>query len=83
MNSPFGVFGNNDTFGFNVVGPTAGVTMAGFSDANFNCNAGSGNEGGLGYFNIRVDGPGGFSAVLDCVFRPLLCIEETLNIFSD
>jgi hypothetical protein len=37
----------------------------------------------LEYFNIRVDGPGGFSAVLDCVFRPLLCIQETLNIFSD
>jgi hypothetical protein len=63
MNAPFGVFGNNDTFGFNVVGPTAGVTMSGFSNASFNGNGGSGNEDGWGNFNFRVDGPGGSSAV--------------------
>jgi len=63
MNSPFGVFGNNDTFGFNVVGPTAGVSMTNFSNASFNGGGGSGNEDGWGNFNFRVDGPGGSSAV--------------------
>jgi hypothetical protein len=63
MNSPFGVFSNNDTFGFNVIGPTAGLVMSNFSDSNFNGNGGSGTEDGWGKFAFRVDGPGGSSAV--------------------
>jgi hypothetical protein len=63
MNSPFGVFSKNDTFGFNVVGSTAGLTMSNFSDSNFNGNGGSGNEDGWGNFDFRVSGPGGSSAV--------------------
>lgn len=55
----FGVFGNNDTFGFNVVGSTTGVTMSNFSDPLFNGNGGAGNEDGWGSFGFRVDGPGG------------------------
>jgi len=61
MSSGFGVFGNNDTFGFNVVGSTAGVTMSNFSDSLFNGHGGSGNEDGWGAFQFRVDGPGGSS----------------------
>lgn len=68
MNSPFGVFGNNDTFGFNVVGTTTGVAMSNFSDANFNGNGGSGNEDGWGSFTFRVDGPGGSGAVSSLSF---------------
>jgi hypothetical protein len=63
MNSPFGVFGNNDTFGFNVNGPTSGVSMSNFSNSNFDGSGGSGNEDGWGTFNFRVDGPGGSGAV--------------------
>jgi hypothetical protein len=62
MNSPFGVFSNNDAFGFNVVGATAGVAMSNFSNANFNGSGGSGNEDGWGSFTFRVDGPGGSGA---------------------
>lgn len=71
LNSPFGIFGNNDAFGFNVVGPTAGVTMSNFSNANFNGGGGSGNEDGWGNFNFRVDGPGGSGAI------PLLSFDVT------
>jgi len=71
LNSPFGVFGNNDAFGFNVVGPTAGVSMSNFSDANFDGSGGSGNEDGWGNFNFRVDGPGGSGAI------PLLSFDVT------
>jgi hypothetical protein len=67
-NSPYGVFGNNDTFGFNVVGTTTGVTMSNFSNGLFNGNGGSGNEDGWGSFAFRVDGPGGSSAVSSLSF---------------
>jgi hypothetical protein len=63
MNSPFGVFGNNDTFGFNVVGSTSGLAMSNFSNSNFDGTGGSGNEDGWGTFAFRVSGPGGSSAV--------------------
>ena len=68
LNSPFGIFGNNDTFGFNVTAPTAGVTMSNFSNAAFNGNGGSGNEDGWGNFTFRVDGPGGSGAVSSLSF---------------
>jgi hypothetical protein len=63
MDSPFGVFSNNDTFGFNVVGPTTGVTLSNFSNSNFDGSGGSGNEDGWGNFEFRVSGPGGSGAV--------------------
>jgi hypothetical protein len=63
MNSPFGVFSNNDTFGFNVVGSTAGLAMSNFSNSSFDGTGGSGNEDGWGTFAFRVSGPGGSSGV--------------------
>ena len=63
MNSPFGIFGNNDAFGFNVVGGTSGVTLSNFSNASFDGTGGAGNEDGWGAFTFRVSGPGGSGAV--------------------
>jgi hypothetical protein len=57
LNAPRVVFGNNDAFGFNVVGSTAGLTMSNFSNAGYDGNGGSGNEDGWGTFQFRVDGP--------------------------
>jgi hypothetical protein len=68
LNSPFGIFGNKNTFGFNVVGTTTGVAMSNFSNGLFNGNGGSGNEDGWGSYNFRVDGPGGSSAVSSLSF---------------
>jgi len=68
MNAGFGVFGNNDTFGFSTVGSDAGVSISNFSSALFHGDGGSGNEGGWGSFEFRVDGPGGSSAVQNLSF---------------
>jgi hypothetical protein len=68
MDSPFGIFGNNDTFGFNVVGSNTGVVLNGFSNANFDGSGGSGNENGFGSYEFRVDGPGGSGAVSSLSF---------------
>jgi len=68
MNAGFGVFGNNDSFGFSTVGSDTGVLISNFSSALFNGNGGSGNEGGWGSFELRVDGPGGSSAVQNLSF---------------
>jgi hypothetical protein len=68
LNPGFGIFGNDNAFGFNVAGSTAGVTMSNFSSSLFNGNGGSGNEDGWGNFEFRVSGPGGSSAVSSLSF---------------
>jgi hypothetical protein len=68
LNSPFGVFGNKDAFGFNVVGTTTGVNIAGVSPGTFNGGGGSGNEDGFGNYMFRIDGPGGSGAVSSLSF---------------
>ncbi|HEX4772789.1 MAG TPA: PEP-CTERM sorting domain-containing protein [Bryobacteraceae bacterium] len=63
LKSGFGIFSNKDAFGFSTVGSNTGVTLSNFSSNLFNGSGGSGNEGGWGGFEFRVDGPGGSSAV--------------------
>src|SRR5690348_14091352 len=46
MNSGFGIFGNDDAFGFSTVGSNLGVSMSHFSSALFDGHGGSGNEDG-------------------------------------
>lgn len=63
LNAGFGIFGNNDAFGFSTVGSNSGVMMSNFSSNLFDGTGGTGNEDGWGSFEFRVDGPGGSSAV--------------------
>lgn len=63
LNAGYGIFGNNDAFGFSTVGTNTGVTMSNFSSNLFDGTGDSGNEDGWGNFEFRVDGPGGSSAV--------------------
>lgn len=63
LNSPNLIFGNNDAFGFNVVGSTSGVSISNISNGLFTCCSSSGNEDGWGTFNFRIDGPPASSGV--------------------
>ena len=64
MASGFGVFGNNDAFGFNVVGTNTGVNISNVSPSPaFDGTGGTGNEDGWGSFEFRINGPGGSGAV--------------------
>lgn len=63
LNAGYGIFSNNDAFGFSTVGSNESVTMSNFSSNLFDGSGGTGNEGGWGRFEFRVDGPGGSSAV--------------------
>lgn len=69
LNPGYGIFGNNDAFGFSTTGANTGVTMSDFSSNLFDGTGGSGNEDGWGNFEFRVDGPGGSSAVQTLSFN--------------